>query len=115
MNSLIIRIFAAGIGASTWAWQIYQIASGHTSNMFLVADIILGAFLIAAALMKPGKSTDAVLLSAFSYATGVYFVPTFGSIVTNNYDFGAFTTTIGMIPSAIISALLIHNLRQSNN
>ncbi|MEM7575452.1 MAG: hypothetical protein AAF433_21290 [Bacteroidota bacterium] len=103
------RILAILIGSLTLLYQVMEIANGNALNFFLVGDIILGIVLIAAAFTQPVARRPLYLLTAFAYTSGVFMIATFGGLVVGTYDFGAFTTTVGLIPALAMVVLLLRH------
>jgi hypothetical protein len=93
-----VRIITFLVGLLTLVWQGMQVANGKAQNMFFIADIFLGAFLIASAILKPIEKNISWLMVALAYASGVFSTATFGGLTMGTYNFGAFTTTLGLIP-----------------
>jgi hypothetical protein len=107
------RIIGFITGLLTLAWQVIQIMNGKGENIFLVADIILGIFLIISSLVNETKNGSLYLLLAYTYSAGVFSVATFGNLTIGTYNFGAFTTTLGLVPSVIFMVLISkHILRK---
>lgn len=100
------RIFAALIGGLTLMWQGGEVLNGELLNRFLVADIILGLLMIVAAALPRRYDSVLAMLVAYAYSSGVYAVATTGGLLLGSYDFGAFTTTLGLVPCAIFVILL---------
>ena len=100
------RIFAYLIGGLTLLWQGSEVLNGRLLNQFLIADIILGILLITAARFPNQQNAALALFAAYAYSVGVFMVVTTGGLLLNRYDFGAFTTTSGLIPCTIFSFLL---------
>ncbi len=107
----IARIFAFIIGTLTLIWQLVQIVTGNAINQFLIPDLLLGIALVGASFLTPTQRGVSLLLAAFGFTAGVFAVATFGGLLTQTYDFGAFTTTIGLIPSTIFMFLLVGYIR----
>jgi peptidoglycan/LPS O-acetylase OafA/YrhL len=93
-----IRILTFITGLLTLGWQIMQIAKGNAKNLFLIPDIILGIVLMVAAVLKPEGKNISWLIATLGYACGVFATATFGGLIMGTYDFGAFTTTVGLVP-----------------
>jgi peptidoglycan/LPS O-acetylase OafA/YrhL len=94
----LVRILAFITGLLTLGWQIMQVAQGNAKNLFLIPDIILGIVLMVAAVLKPEGKNISWLIAALGYACGVFATATFGGLTMGTYDFGAFTTTVGLVP-----------------
>jgi peptidoglycan/LPS O-acetylase OafA/YrhL len=107
----VVRILTFITGLLTLAWQVIQIINGKAQNVFLVADIILGILLIAVALMKPEPQKKSWLIAALGYACGVFATATFGGLTMGTYNFGALTTTLGLIPCLYSIIWLIYKHR----
>jgi peptidoglycan/LPS O-acetylase OafA/YrhL len=105
----VIRITTFLVGILTLVWQVVQVANGKAQNMFFVADIILGIALMATALLKPTDKNTIWLIAALGYACGVFATATFGGLTMRTYNFGAFTTTLGLIPCLGCIIWLIYN------
>ncbi len=103
---LAARIIAFAIGLLTLLWQVMKIAQGNFQNLFFIPDIILGIALIAASLVKINNNGVLYLLLAYVFSVGVFGTATFGGLLTGTYDFGAFTTTVALIPCIIFIVLL---------
>lgn len=110
----IVRVLTFITGFLTFAWQVLQVIQGNGKNLFLVPDIILGILLVAVAFLKPTVDNEKWLIAALSYACGVFATATFGGLVMDTYDFGAFTTTVGLVLCLLSIIWLIrkHKLSQ---
>jgi peptidoglycan/LPS O-acetylase OafA/YrhL len=97
-NMKLVRILAFITGLLTLAWQVIQVVKGNGQNIFLVADIILGIALMVTALLKPTDKNISWLMAALGFACGVFATATFGALTMGTYNFGAFTTTVGLLP-----------------
>jgi peptidoglycan/LPS O-acetylase OafA/YrhL len=97
INMKAVRIIAFSTGLLTLVWQIMQIANGKGQNIFLIADIILAIVLMATALLKPEGKNVTWLIAALGFACGVFSTATFGGLTMDTYNFGAFTTTVGLL------------------
>jgi hypothetical protein len=104
------KVVAIIVGALTLAWQVLQIINGKAINMFLIADIILGIALIAAALKANTKNGEIYLLIAFAFSAGVFATATFGGLTMGTYNFGAATTTLALIPCLFYTYTISKNL-----
>ncbi|WP_287127479.1 hypothetical protein [Candidatus Cyanaurora vandensis] len=102
----LARFFALLIGGLTLVWQGWEVISGRLFNQFLAADIILGIFMIIAAVLPNRFNSALAMLAAYAYSCGVFMVATTGALLLSKYDFGAFTTTLGLIPCSIFVVLL---------
>ena len=105
----VARVLAVITGSLTLLYQFMEVLNGNAKNLFLVGDIVLGIVLIAAAFARPVASRPLYLLAAFAYTSGVFMIATFGGLVVGTYDFGAFTTTIGLVPSLAMVVLLLRH------
>jgi peptidoglycan/LPS O-acetylase OafA/YrhL len=104
----LVRILAFSTGILTLVWQILQIVKGNGQNIFLIADIILSVLLMVTALLKPNAKNTSLLIIALGFACGVFATATFGGLTMGTYNFGAFTTTVGL---AICLASLLWLIR----
>jgi hypothetical protein len=102
----LARIFAFLIGGLTLLYQVGEVLSGRLFNQFLVADLVLGILMIAAAGVPNRFNSVLAMLVAYAYACGVFMVATTGGLLISRYDFGAFTTTVGLFPCSIFTVLL---------
>ncbi|MDX2061858.1 MAG: hypothetical protein SFY70_02235 [Bacteroidia bacterium] len=102
----LARIFGGIIGGLTLAWQGWQVALGEAQNFFFIPDVLLGIFLVVASLRNESPRAVAGLLWAYGYTTGVFATATFGGLLMGTYDFGAATTSVGLVPSICFSVLL---------
>lgn len=102
----LARVFAFLVGGLTLVWQGWEVISGRLFNQFLIADIILGIFLIAAAMLPNRFHSALAMLVAYAYSGGVFVVATTGGLLLSKYNFGAFTTTLGLISCSIFVVLL---------
>ena len=93
----IIRIVAVLVGLGTVLWQVMQWQSGNWQNMFFWPDIIVGLFLGFAAFVKVERWASILMLVGFAGMAGIYSVATLGTLTMGAYDFGAFTTTVGLV------------------
>ncbi len=93
-----VRIIAFLTGFLTLAWQVLQIVKGNGMNIFLIPDIILGIVLMITSFLKPIGSNVNWFIAALAYSCGVFATATFGGLLMNTYNFGAFTTTLGLVP-----------------
>jgi CDP-diglyceride synthetase len=109
----IVRVIAFVTGLLTLAWQMIQIAKGNGQNIFLIADIILGMVLMATAWLKPNGKNTSWLIAALGYTCGVFATATFGALTMGTYNFGAFTTTAGLVPCLASLLWLIRNRKAS--
>ena len=107
------RVFAFVIGLLTAVWQVMQVANGNFRNLFFTPDILLGVGLILASLVKPGNNAILALIIAYAFSSGVFATATFGGLLVGSYDFGAFTTTLALIPCIIFLALLPRELQKT--
>lgn len=105
-NFLWARIIGFIIGLLTLLWQVMQIAQGNFQNLFFIPDIMLGAALISASLVRTNRNGVLYLLLAYAFSVGVFGTATFGGLLTGTYDFGAFTTTVALVPCIIFIVLL---------
>ncbi len=108
----LARSFAFLIGSLTLVWQAWEVSQGRLFNQFLVADIILGILLMVAAGLPNRFNSVLTMLIAYAYSCGVFMVATTGGLLLSTYDFGAFTTTLGLIPCSVFTILLSHWLIQ---
>lgn len=106
----IIRILAILVGFGTVIWQISEWSQGRAQNMFFVADVVIGLYLGLSAFIPSARSAQVNLLAAFGLIAGVFSVATFGALTMGIYDFGPFTTTIGLIISLPCMFVLGRNL-----
>jgi peptidoglycan/LPS O-acetylase OafA/YrhL len=104
----LVRIVTFIIGLLTLGWQFMQIAQGKIKNLFLIPDIILGILLMMVALLNPEGKNVKWLITALGYACGVFATATFGGLTMGTYNFGAFTTTLGLLPCLGSIIWLIH-------
>ena len=104
------RTFAFIIGSLTVLWQIMQVVEGNFRNLFFPTDLILGAALMITALLKPTIKNQLLLLAAYAFSVGVFATATLGGMLVGSYNFGAFTTTIALVPCSIFLVLLAKNL-----
>jgi peptidoglycan/LPS O-acetylase OafA/YrhL len=93
----IVRILAFATGLLTLAWQVLQIVNGKGQNIFLIADIILSFALMATAFLKLSDRNISWLQAALGFSCGVFATATFGGLTMGTYNFGAFTTTVGLV------------------
>ncbi len=109
----LVRILAFSVGLLTLVWQIVQITNGKGQNIFLIADIILGIVLMITAFLKPNHNNANWLIAALGFACGVFATATFGALTMGTYNFGAFTTTLGLVPCFISLLWLIRKQKTS--
>ncbi|MBW4558337.1 MAG: hypothetical protein KME59_20900 [Trichormus sp. ATA11-4-KO1] len=102
----LARVFSLLIGGLTLIWQGWEVVNGRLFNQFLIADIILGIFMIIAAVLPNRFKSVLTMLVAYAYSGGVYMVATTGGLLLSEYNFGAFTTTLGLFPCIIFVILL---------
>jgi ABC-type thiamin/hydroxymethylpyrimidine transport system permease subunit len=92
------RITAAALGLAVLAWQAVNARNGRFLHPFLVADLIIGLWLVAAALWPGRRGPAAALLAGVSALAGVFLAATTGRALTGGYDLGTFLTTLGLVP-----------------
>ncbi len=107
------RFFAFIIGLLTLLWQVIQVANGNFKNLFFTPDILLGLGLILASLVRPRIKAILALIIAYAFSSGVFATATFGGLLVGSYDFGAFTTTLALIPCIIFLALLPREVQKN--
>lgn len=100
------RVFAYIVGGLTLLYQVLEVSSGNLTNRFLVADIILGVGLIAAAVVPARLAASLAMLAGYSYAAGVFVSATTGGLLQAEYDLGAASTTVGLVPCVVFIVLL---------
>ena len=105
-----IRIVAILVGFGTVLWQVMQWQSGNWQNMFFWPDILVGLFLGGAAFLKGPRLPALLMLAGFGLMAGIYSVATLGTLTMGTYDFGAFTTTVGLIACLPAMAWLVKRL-----
>jgi peptidoglycan/LPS O-acetylase OafA/YrhL len=105
----LVKILAFSTGLLTLVWQIMQVANGKGQNIFLIADIILGIALMVTASLKTNDKNTSWLNAALGFACGVFATATFGALTMSTYNFGAFTTTVGLVPCLASLVWLIRN------
>ena len=93
----IVRVVAVLVGFGTVLWQVLQWQSGNWQNMFFWPDIIVGLFLGGAAFIRQERKAALLMLAGFGLMAGIYSVATLGTLTLGAYDFGAFTTTVGLV------------------
>lgn len=108
----LARVFALSIGGLTLLWQAWEVINGRLFNQFLIADVLLGLGLIVAALLRNRLYSSLAMLIAYAYSVGVFMVATTGGLLMSKYDFGAFTTTLGLVPCSLFTVFLCRWLIQ---
>lgn len=106
------RIFAFVIGSLTVLWQVLQVVDGNFRNLFFPSDLLLGVALMITALLKPSSKNLLLLLAAYAFSAGVFATATLGGILVGSYDFGAFTTTVALVPCFVFLVLLAKDLNK---
>jgi peptidoglycan/LPS O-acetylase OafA/YrhL len=106
----LVRILVFSIGLLTLTWQLIEVIKGNIQNIFFIVDILLGIALIVTATLKPNAINTSWLNAALGFACGVFATATFGGLTMGTYNFGAFTTTVGLIPC--LATLLWINRKQ---
>ncbi len=90
-----VRVLSALVGAATAA----NVALGlMTQPEFIVADYLLAAFLILAALIPPPRAAQIALIGANAYALGVFTVAMAQRMELDG------TLTPGLAAAAVLSA-----------
>lgn len=100
------RAVAALLSLSTFVF-LFLHDSWRADNMFLVPDLILCAFLLAAALL-PGRFAVAALPAAFAYTAGVLITSVFSYVVRGEFGLPSLAGVLLATVAAI--ALVRHGL-----
>ena len=98
MMILAARITAASLGLAVLAWQVVNARRGRFVHPFLVADLVLGLFLVAAAVLPGRRGPALAMLAGFAALAGVFLSATTGRLLLGGYDTGTALTTLGLVP-----------------
>ena len=99
------RITAFGLASVVLAWQAGNAAAGRLVHPFLVADLVVSAWLLAAACWPGRRGASAALLSGFGAMLGVFLSAVTGRMLSGAFDPGTVAAAIGIAPSVVGIAL----------
>jgi hypothetical protein len=82
-------------------WQVVNAAHGRWLHPFLIADLVVGGFLIGAAFWPGRRGSMLAMLAGFSALAGVFLSATTSRLLLGGYDLGTALTSLGLIPCLV--------------
>jgi hypothetical protein len=92
------RLTAALLGLAVLAWQVQNARRGRFVHPFLVADLVLGLFLVASAAWPGRRGPALAMLAGFAALGGVFLAATTGRLLLGGYSTGTALTSLGLVP-----------------
>ncbi|CAN5860906.1 hypothetical protein BH23PLA1_BH23PLA1_20490 [soil metagenome] len=105
-----VRASAILLGVLILLVQAINAASGRGLHTFLLADLVVGPWLIFAGLLRDERTSAVGMLAAFSATAGVLFAATTGRLLMGGFDSRTVLAALGMIHCGICSAWLARGI-----
>ncbi|SIN76727.1 hypothetical protein SAMN05444166_0729 [Singulisphaera sp. GP187] len=101
------RATAFGLGLAVLGWQGWNAHQGRFVHAFLVADLVVGLFLVVAAAWPSDRTATALMMAGFSAMAAVFLSATTGRLLLGNaFDPGTVLTTVGLVP-CLVGAIVL--------
>ncbi|MEO6810457.1 MAG: hypothetical protein ABI353_15185 [Isosphaeraceae bacterium] len=97
----LAKATAVLLGLAVLAWQGVNAAQGRGLHPFLIADLVVGVFLIGAAFWPGHRGSSLAMLAGFSALAGVFLSATTSRLLLGGYDLGTALTSLGLIPCIV--------------
>lgn len=105
------RISGALLGLAVLGWQGVNAINGRFVHPFLVADIVVGLALVAAAVWPGGRGPALALLGSFGALGGILLSATTGRWLDGGgFDLGRALAALGVVPCVAAAWLLARGL-----
>ncbi|MEW4570829.1 hypothetical protein AB1L88_23430 [Tautonia sp. JC769] len=99
LNSLTLaRLTAALLALVVLAWQVGNAAAGRFVHPFLVADLIVSAWLLLAASWPNPRPASLALLPGFGAMLGVFLSAVTARLLAGHLDPGTLAAAVGILP-----------------
>ena len=107
----VARFSGAALGLVVLGWQGVNAWNGRFVHPFLVADLVAGLVLVAAAVWPGDRGAGLALLAAFAALGGVLLSASTGRwLEGGGFDRGRVLAAVGVVPCAAAVVLLARRL-----
>jgi hypothetical protein len=94
----LARLTAALLALVVLAWQAGNAAAGRFVHPFLIADLIVSAWLLIAASWPNDRAASLSLLSGFGAMLGVFLSAVTARLLAGHVDPGTLAAAVGILP-----------------
>lgn len=92
------RRIAALLALAVLAWQAGNALAGRFVHPFLVADLILAAWLLAASAWPRPRVASVALIAGFGAMLGVFLSAVTARLLSGQFDPGTLAAALGLAP-----------------
>jgi hypothetical protein len=95
------RITAVVLALVVLAWQVGNATAGRFVHPFLVADLVVSAWLLAGSAWPGRRGAALLLVSGFGAMLGVFLSAVTGRMIAGHFDPGTVAAAFGIVPCVL--------------